>query len=98
METLVSWAQFRSAEEECRWRDAYLLSTTEATLDDCQTIAQNLFFSDGCCEAGDLEEMITTMADLSGNLVALMKGEKPYRFSAERYKQRTGLSVPRLYL
>ena len=38
------------------------------------------------------------MADLSVNLVALMKGEKPYRFTAERYKQRTGLSVPRLYL
>ena len=71
----------------------------EATLDDCQTIAQNLFFPNGCCADGNLEEMITAMADFSSNLVALMKeGENPFRFTAERYKQRTGLPVPRLYL
>ena len=70
-----------------------------ATLDDCQDIAVNLFFPNGRSPVGPLEEMNIAMGTFSGEFILFMQdGGKPLQFTAEKYKQITGLPVPRIYL
>ncbi|CAH3196630.1 unnamed protein product [Porites evermanni] len=70
-----------------------------ASLEECQTIAEGLFFPEGKSSVGELEKMITAMGNFSGDCIVLMREDgKPFQFSPERYKEMTGLTVPRLYL
>ena len=70
-----------------------------ATLDDCQDIAVNLFFPNGRSPVGPLEEMNIAMGTFSGEFILFMQDRgKPLQFTAEKYKQITGLPVPRIYL
>lgn len=70
-----------------------------ATLDDCQDIAVNLFFPNGKSPVGPVEEMNIAMGNFSGEFIIFKRdGDQPFQFTAEKYKQITGLPVPRLYL
>ena len=69
------------------------------SLEECQTIAEGLFFPEGKSPVGELEKMITAMGNFSGDCIVLMREDgKPFQFSPEWYKEMTGLTVPRLYL
>ena len=70
-----------------------------ATLDDCQDIAVNLFFPNGKSPVGPVEEMNIAMGNFSDEFIIFKRdGDQPFQFTAEKYKQITGLPVPRLYL
>ena len=71
----------------------------QATLDDCQEIAMNLFFPNGMSPVGPVDEMNIAMGNFSGEFLIFMQdGGKPLQFTAEKYKQITGFVVPRIYL
>ena len=71
----------------------------QATLDDCQEIAMNLFFPNGMSPVGPVDEMNIAMGNFSGEFLIFMQdGGKPLQFTAEKYKQITGFAVPRIYL
>ena len=70
-----------------------------ATLDNCQDIAVNLFFPNGKSPVGPVEEMNIAMGNFSDEFIIFKQdGDQPFQFTAEKYKQITGLPVPRLYL
>lgn len=67
-----------------------------ATLDDCQDIVVNLFFPNRKSPVGPVEEMNIAMGNFSGEFIIFMQDEdQPRQFTAEKYKQTTGLPVPR---
>ena len=69
------------------------------SLEECQTIAEGLFFPEGKSPVNELEKMITAMGNFSGDCIVLMREDgKPFQFSPERYKEMTGLTVPCLHL
>ena len=44
-----------------------------ASLEECQTIAEGLFFPEGKSPVGELEKMITAMGNFSGDCIVLMR-------------------------
>ncbi|KAK3751311.1 hypothetical protein QZH41_007108 [Actinostola sp. cb2023] len=64
-----------------------------ATADECLKEAQDLFFTDGKSTEGNLDEMVTNIADFKNDVIDLMG-----LFTAEGYKKTHGFRTPRLVL